>query len=355
MGVKISKEDFATLLKERAITCDPEYQYRVGQCYFFADNVEKDYSEAMKWYRVAAEQRHPGAQNKLGNMFERGFGVEQDGREAVRWYKSAAEQGYALAQYNLALCYEDGMGVPEDHSEALRLYALSSKQGFWRASCVLGELYSDGTHIEQDLVKARRYYQKALNDASFPLAPAGESDRADIMAKIAEMNEMLTKIENKVEAARKAERTEVFISYAHKDDSYIEELRPFLKMLENTTNIIWWDDSKIKAGEAWDQKIQGALSKAKVAVLMASANFFASDYVWRKELPTILEAADQDGATILWLPVSACPYEETGITRFQAIITDLEKPLDKHAPAERNEVYTKLFRRISELFKMQKE
>jgi len=141
--------------------------------------------------------------------------------------------------------------------------------------------------------------------------------------------------------------------FSHKDVDYKEELLPHLKMLENTTNIIWWDDSKLKSGEDWDEKIKEALSRAKIAVLMVSANFFASDYVWRTELPTILDAADENGATILWMPVSTCLFDGTGIEHFQSIITDLKNPLDKRNIAERHEVYTDLVRRIRELFKVQ--
>jgi TPR repeat protein len=34
-------------------------------------------------------------------MYEYGYGVVQDYAEAVRWFRLAAEQGHAKAQYNL--------------------------------------------------------------------------------------------------------------------------------------------------------------------------------------------------------------------------------------------------------------
>ena len=39
------------------------------------------------------------AQNNLGWMYYYGLGVEQDYTEALRWFKKAAEQGYVDAQY----------------------------------------------------------------------------------------------------------------------------------------------------------------------------------------------------------------------------------------------------------------
>ena len=38
-------------------------------------------------------------------------GVSEDDAEAVRWYRLAAEQGHASAQFNLGVMYARGEGV----------------------------------------------------------------------------------------------------------------------------------------------------------------------------------------------------------------------------------------------------
>ena len=53
-------------------------------------------------------------------MYDRGEGVPQNDAEAVRWYRMAAEQGVALAQYSLGVMYANGRGVPQDDIEAAR-------------------------------------------------------------------------------------------------------------------------------------------------------------------------------------------------------------------------------------------
>ena len=58
------------------------------------------------------------ALNNLGVKYDTGEGVPQDDAEAVRWFRLAAEQGYAKAQYNLGVKYGDGKGVPRDYVEA---------------------------------------------------------------------------------------------------------------------------------------------------------------------------------------------------------------------------------------------
>ena len=42
-------------------------------------------------------------------MYRNGEGVPQDYKEAVKWYRLAAEQGDAIAQTNLGIMYEYGM------------------------------------------------------------------------------------------------------------------------------------------------------------------------------------------------------------------------------------------------------
>jgi len=49
-------------------------------------------------------------------MYDKGQGVPQDYKEAVRLYRLSAEQGIAQAQYNLGLMYDKGQGVPQDYA-----------------------------------------------------------------------------------------------------------------------------------------------------------------------------------------------------------------------------------------------
>ena len=49
-----------------------------------------------------------GAQQTLGDRYRLGIGVQQDGAQALRFYKLAAEQGVAEAQFALAEIYRYG-------------------------------------------------------------------------------------------------------------------------------------------------------------------------------------------------------------------------------------------------------
>jgi TPR repeat protein len=69
------------------------------------------------------------AQYDLGVMYSSGTGVQEDQTEAVKWYRMAAEQGDADAQHNLGVMYDNGAGVPEDDVEAYAWFSVVATGG----------------------------------------------------------------------------------------------------------------------------------------------------------------------------------------------------------------------------------
>ena len=58
--------------------------------YAEGQGVAQDYAEAMKWYRLAADQRHAQAQYNLGLAYARGEGASPDYVSAHMWFNLAA-------------------------------------------------------------------------------------------------------------------------------------------------------------------------------------------------------------------------------------------------------------------------
>jgi uncharacterized protein len=72
-------------------------QHSLGTMYVLGQGVARDYQEAAKWFRKAADQGSMEAQYNLGVSYRDGQGVAQDFREALAWFRKAADQGYAQA------------------------------------------------------------------------------------------------------------------------------------------------------------------------------------------------------------------------------------------------------------------
>lgn len=124
----------------------------------------KNYAEAAKWYRQAADQGHTSAQTYLGYMYQQGQGVPKDETEAVRWYRQAANQGYATAQTNLGWMYQYGQGISKDEAEAARWYRLAADQGYSNAQNNLGLMHQYGQGgLRKDDAEAVRWFRKSAD------------------------------------------------------------------------------------------------------------------------------------------------------------------------------------------------
>jgi tetratricopeptide (TPR) repeat protein len=113
----------------------------------------------------------------------------------------------------------------------------------------------------------------------------------------------------------------------------------------------YWDDTRIVPGEKWQDEIKKALDSTKVAVLLVSQHFLASDFISRHELPPLLKAAQHEGVTVFWIYLSSCLYLQTEISKYQAA-HDVDHPLDTLDRPKRQvvltEICTKLLRIMQE-------
>ncbi len=121
-------EEAASWLSERAES-DPSAAIVLGLMHNYGLGIQNSNEEAVRLYRLAAEQGLAIAQYSLGEMYFYGSGVPRSFEETAKWFTMAAEQGLALAQYRLGLCYERGEGVPQSDSKAVKWYRLAAFAG----------------------------------------------------------------------------------------------------------------------------------------------------------------------------------------------------------------------------------
>lgn len=145
-------------LKTKAENQDPAALYELGSRYFNGEGVSKDYAEAMRWVRLAAEQGHSEAQYHIAANYYRDLNYP----EAMHWWRLAADQGHAFAQFNLGGLYHGGeVGVPDDMAKAIHWYSLSADQGHPGAQVNLGFIYRSGIGVPQNFVTAYMWFSLA--------------------------------------------------------------------------------------------------------------------------------------------------------------------------------------------------
>lgn len=115
--------------------------------------VSRDYAEAVKWWKQAAEKGHARAQNGLGVLYRDGDLGEPDKKAAAHWFRRSAENGYVYAMYSLGLLYRDGDGVARDDIEAHKWFNLASTLNF-----------DPKAQFQRDLI-ARRMSREAIAEA----------------------------------------------------------------------------------------------------------------------------------------------------------------------------------------------
>jgi TPR repeat protein len=103
-----------------ALQGDPRAQYSLGRMYEKAQGVDRDFEEALRWYRKSADQGHADSQYRVAVAYSFGLGgVIKDDATAAKWLHRAAENGHRKSQRLLARAYESGeLGITPDEKKA---------------------------------------------------------------------------------------------------------------------------------------------------------------------------------------------------------------------------------------------
>ncbi|HVT98671.1 MAG TPA: tetratricopeptide repeat protein [Acidobacteriaceae bacterium] len=151
------------LVPQRGQTTSPliEKELRLAGDYLIGRGVPKDPVQAAYWYRKAADQGDPGAQNQLGYLYTWGIGVERNQAEAFRWYARAAGSGSQAAKLNLAVLYYRGVGTARDVSLAVQMLHELAEKGDPRAQAYLGIVELAGAVVPRDPRAGEKWLSKA--------------------------------------------------------------------------------------------------------------------------------------------------------------------------------------------------
>jgi TPR repeat protein len=156
-------------------------QNNLADTYFLGLGVPQDFGEALKWYRLAADQSSSYAENVIGIAYEHGLHVAQDDAEAFRWYRRAANKIYERPgnswihspQYNIAAMYASGRGTAQDYVQALMWFTLAAAFGDTKPPGPLGI----------KLVDTSKYTAPEQRDRLLPLMTSAQIAEAERLAR----------------------------------------------------------------------------------------------------------------------------------------------------------------------------
>src|SRR6266516_2284533 len=152
------------------------------------------------------------------------------------------------------------------------------------------------------------------------------------------------------------ERRKIFVSYSHKDIRYLRRFRTYMQQyLRNEQDLLkLWDDTEIQGGQLWYREIKKALETTRVAVLLVSANFFASEYIIKHELPLLLAAAEAEEVTLVPVIIGPCALDTSPLHSYQAMNSP-SLPLSEIKSHERDKICNRTAEHVYNIVMKDKE
>ncbi len=140
----------------------------VGFAYEFGKGVEKNYEKAYLAYtKGITTTDNASCRANLGYMFEKGYYVKQDYSNAIKWYKEAAEMGDDFSMCRLGIIYStyysNGQGsVDKNDDTAFGWFLKAGEKGNKFSILPLAWSYRDGKGTTKNYEKAIEWFRKSL-------------------------------------------------------------------------------------------------------------------------------------------------------------------------------------------------
>ncbi len=141
-------------------------------------------AEAMKWFRLAAEQGLPDAQHQLGRAYLMGVGFDKDAAEGVKWLQRAAMKGFSAAQSDLGA----ELLKQKKNREAAGWFLHAARAGYGPAQFHLGQMLRTGDGVAVERLEAYTWLTLSLKDVS----KEGQERRAETQRALDELLQKMT-------------------------------------------------------------------------------------------------------------------------------------------------------------------
>ena len=112
---------------------------------------------------------------------------------------------------------------------------------------------------------------------------------------------------------------DIFIAYAHEDESILAELKTHLSVLERTQNVTVWYDGLVMPGQEWQTTTKEVMQKSQIILLLISADFIASDECYNESMTQALAMHKSGKCTVIPILARACLWQDTPFATLQVL------------------------------------
>jgi uncharacterized protein len=201
-------------LEQRGNSGDAQSQLLLGMLYQQGCGVvQSDIKTALVWYRKAAAQGNPVAENQIGVYYDAGSG--KDKALGIEWYRKAAGHGDGVAEHNVGEMLTE-TGKPQDFTEGLNWLRRSVDHGFEGSLDDLFSLYQTGHALPG---KSLAENQKAGFDLLQDWANQGNATAQTMLAisywkgLLGQSKQPARAVEWMTKAAQKSAEAEAFLGW----------------------------------------------------------------------------------------------------------------------------------------------
>lgn len=144
---------------------------------------------------------------------------------------------------------------------------------------------------------------------------------------------------------------DIFISYSHVDEEWKDRVAVFLKCLRLRKRVGFraWNDDDIRIGEPFEVTIKDAVEQARVAILLVSPDFMASEFVYGKELVWMQELSEAGQLAVTPVLIRPSPLSLDPWLRTLQFHPDDKRALSTMPTSEIDETLTALTDEIDRL------
>ena len=135
---------------------------QIGLFYYNGWGVQKNESEALKWFERAANHGNECGMYNSGFLYREGRGTELDYYKALYWFQKASESGHTEAPNQIGLMYYREEGVPQDYEVAYFYFEKGTVAGDNTAKYNMAYFLMRGLGVKQDIPRALGIFEELV-------------------------------------------------------------------------------------------------------------------------------------------------------------------------------------------------